>query len=128
MLTPFRIDIPQPRLDRLRQAVDAYDWDAFPDLTEAGDAWLAGASPGFLRRLCAYWTGGFDWRAQEAAVNRFPQAIAEVDGQRIHLLHERGSGVEFLARGRGVVDAADRDHRQRRAFRHETHDFRRAGA
>ncbi len=116
MLTPFRINLPQTRLDRLNQAVAAFDWDAFPDLTEAGDAWSAGTSPAFLHRLCAYWTTAYDWRAQEAAINRVPQAIAEIDGQHIHLLHERGSGpadtalvlthgwpgsvVEFL----GVID------------------------
>ena len=75
----------------------AFDWDAFPDLIEGGDPWAAGTSLGFLRRLCGHWTSGFDWRAQEAAINRFPQTMYECDGQRIHLLHERGSGTQDAA-------------------------------
>jgi microsomal epoxide hydrolase len=39
----------------------------------------------------------FDWRAQEAAINRFPQFMADIDGQRIHLLHELGSGPRDTA-------------------------------
>ena len=96
-LSPFRIEIPQPRLDAIREAVAAFDWSDFPDLAEGGDVWSAGTSPAFLRRLCDYWVSGFDWRAQEAAINRFPQHVADIDGQRIHLLHERGSGARDTA-------------------------------
>jgi microsomal epoxide hydrolase len=50
-----------------------------------------------LRRLTDYWADGFDWRAQEAAINRFPQLMVEIDGHAIHVLHERGSGVHDVA-------------------------------
>ena len=93
----YRIEVPQTRLDTIRDAVARFDWGAVPDLTEAGDPWSAGTSPVFLRRLCEHWTSGFDWRAQEAAINRFPQRMAEIDAQRIHLLHERGSGPRDTA-------------------------------
>jgi microsomal epoxide hydrolase len=96
-LSAYRIDVSQERLQSIHDAIAAFDWDDFPDLAEGGDAWSAGTSPAFLRRLCAYWTSGFDWRAQEAAVNRFPQFMADIDGQRIHLLHERGSGPSDTA-------------------------------
>jgi pimeloyl-ACP methyl ester carboxylesterase len=91
-VSAYRVEIPQRRLDAIHEAVVAFDWDDFPNLIEDGDTWAAGTSLAFLRRLCAYWTSDFDWRAQEAAINRFPQFMADVDGQRIHLLHERGSG------------------------------------
>jgi pimeloyl-ACP methyl ester carboxylesterase len=115
-LTEYRIAVPEQRLDAIRDAVARFDWNVIPDLAEGGDPWCAGISTAFLRRVCERWTAGFDWRAQEAAINRFPQAMADIDGQRIHLLHERGSGgrdtalvlthgwpgsiVEFL----GVID------------------------
>jgi pimeloyl-ACP methyl ester carboxylesterase len=91
-LAAYKIDLSQQRLDTIHDAVAAFDWSDFPDLVEGGDAWSAGTSRNFLRRLCAYWTSGYDWRAQEAAINRFPQVMADIDGQRIHVLHERGSG------------------------------------
>src|SRR5690606_10259876 len=34
----------------------------------------------------------YDWRAHEAALNRFPQYLAEVDGVDIHFYHVRGNG------------------------------------
>ena len=96
-LSAYRVAVPERRLEAVREAILAFDWDDFPDLIEDGNPWAAGASPDFLRRLCAYWTTEFDWRAQEAAINRFPQFMAEIDGQRIHLLHERGSGPSDTA-------------------------------
>lgn len=84
----FAIDIPQDRLDRIRERVSAYDWDAVPD---AG-GWSAGMDKATLRRFCDRWTDGYDWRAQEAALNRWPQYKAEVDGIGIHFVHVRSKG------------------------------------
>jgi pimeloyl-ACP methyl ester carboxylesterase len=38
-----------------------------------------------------WWQTGFDWRAQEAAINRFRQFRATVDGVRLHVVHQRGT-------------------------------------
>ena len=52
------------------------------------------------RATCASWstTGatGYDWRAQEAQLNEFPQFITEIDGQRIHFLHVRSPEPDAL--------------------------------
>jgi pimeloyl-ACP methyl ester carboxylesterase len=92
-MSAYRLEMPKARLQAISAAVEAFDWESSPDLVEDGDPWAAGTSTAFLRRLCAHWTAGFDWPAQEAAINRFPQFMADIDGQRIHLLHERGSGL-----------------------------------
>jgi len=93
----FRIDVPDERLAAIRRRVTAFPWDAIPELVEHRNPWSAGASIPFMRELCAYWADGFDWRAQEARINRFPQAIARVGAQDIHLIHERGSGPRDAA-------------------------------
>jgi hypothetical protein len=49
------------------------------------------------RAECDYWVGGFDWRVQEAAINRFPPFMARIGEQDIHVLHERGSGAHDVA-------------------------------
>src|ERR1700761_3631091 len=85
-LSDFRIELSQQRLAAILDAVARFDWSVIPDLAEGGDAWSAGASTAFIRRLCRHWTSGFDWRAQEAAINRFPQRMADIGGQRVHLL------------------------------------------
>ncbi len=95
--TPFRIELPDARLEAIRRQVRGFDWDAMPTLIEHGDPWSAGTDPGFLRALFDYWVDGFDWRAQEAAINRFPQLTVEIDGQSIHALHECGSGAHDTA-------------------------------
>ena len=66
----------------------------------------------YLKELVAYWRDKFDWRAQEARLNRFEHFHTEIDGQNIHFIHARsrheraipilishgwpGSVVEFL--------------------------------
>jgi microsomal epoxide hydrolase len=74
-----------------------FAWDDLPAIVEHGDPWAAGASVPAMREICRYWTEAFDWRAQEAAINRYDQVMAEIDGQGIHVLHERGSGAHDLA-------------------------------
>ena len=44
----------------------------FPDQAP-GEAWAYGTDVAYLRELVEYWRDGFDWRAEEAALNAFPQ-------------------------------------------------------
>jgi pimeloyl-ACP methyl ester carboxylesterase len=58
-----------------------------------------------LPRLCellAYWAGEYDWRAQEARLNQFPQIIADIDGQRVHAIHIK-NGIPSDAKRLAVV-------------------------
>jgi len=97
MLTPFRIAIPDATLAAIHRRIRDFAWDTIPALEENGGPWSAGASIPFMRALCDHWLHRFDWRAQEAAINRFPQVLATIDGRAIHVLHERGSGSHDLA-------------------------------
>jgi pimeloyl-ACP methyl ester carboxylesterase len=51
---------------------------------------------GYLRELAGYWRDGFDWRAQEARLNRLPQFTTTIDGQPIHFLHVRSPEPDAL--------------------------------
>jgi pimeloyl-ACP methyl ester carboxylesterase len=42
--------------------------------------------------LLAYWADEFDWRAQERALSTFHHFRAELDGVRIHFVHEQAPG------------------------------------
>jgi pimeloyl-ACP methyl ester carboxylesterase len=84
---PFRIDIPQAELDGLRARLASARWaDEVP-----GDKpdWSRGIPLSYLQELAEYWENAFDWRAQEAALNAFPQFTTQIDGQTIHFLHVR---------------------------------------
>ena len=63
----------------------------FPDQAP-GDAWQFGTDVAYLRNLVEYWQTGFDWRAQEAALNAFPQFKVGLHGIDLHFLHVPGNG------------------------------------
>ncbi|MEU8122593.1 epoxide hydrolase family protein [Spirillospora sp. NPDC049024] len=81
----FRIDIPQAELDDLHRRIAATRW---PD-DLGGPGWDRGVPLGYLRDLAEYWRTGFDWRAAEAELNRYPQFTTEIDGATVHFLHVR---------------------------------------
>jgi hypothetical protein len=82
-IRPFRIDIPQADLDDLRERLGRTRWPA----ELPGSGWEAGVPVGYLKDLAAYWATGYDWRAQEARLNEFPQFTTVIDGQTVHFLH-----------------------------------------
>jgi Epoxide hydrolase N terminus len=84
-MDPFRIDVPQADLDELHHRLARTRWPG--ELPGAG--WAYGVSEPYLRELAEYWRTGFDWRAQEARLNAFPQFTTTIDGQRVHFLHVR---------------------------------------
>ncbi|MBB4920365.1 epoxide hydrolase family protein [Streptosporangium saharense] len=89
---PFRIDVPQTRLDDLRERLAATRWpDELP-----GVGWSYGVPVGYARELAEYWRTGFDWRAAEARLNAFPQFTTDIDGQNIHFVHVRSPEPDAL--------------------------------
>lgn len=83
--TPFAPVASPDALDDLRARLRATRWPDAP--TDAG--WSLGTDVGYLRELVTYWADGFDWPAQEAALNRLPRFRAEVGGLGIHFVHAR---------------------------------------
>jgi pimeloyl-ACP methyl ester carboxylesterase len=85
---PFRIAVPQEKLDRIHAAVAAAELPPAP----VDDAdWRYGVDVAWLRGFLDYWATEHDWRAEEARLNRFPQFLAQVDGLDIHFFHVKGS-------------------------------------
>jgi pimeloyl-ACP methyl ester carboxylesterase len=90
---PFRIEIPQADVDHLHERLAHARWpDELP-----GVGWSRGIPVGALRDLADHWRAGFDWRAQEARLNAYPQFLTEIDGQRVHLLHVRSDRPDAKA-------------------------------
>jgi pimeloyl-ACP methyl ester carboxylesterase len=88
----FRVSIPQADLDDLAGRLARTRWPAsLPgaawDRGAPGSGWERGVPVGYLRELAGYWRDGFDWRAQEARLNSYPQFSTWIEGQRIHFLH-----------------------------------------
>lgn len=91
-ITPFRVEIPQADLDDLHERLDRVRW---PDeLPEVG--WDLGIPLAPMHELTTYWREKFDWRAQEATLNQYPQYTTEIDGQNVHFLHVRSPDPDAL--------------------------------
>lgn len=88
-IQPFQIDIPDAALDRIRDRVGRFSWDAMPLL----DGWKHGTNIDYMKDLCRYWVDIYDWRKHEATLNKFGNFIAHVDGIDLHFIFEKGSGT-----------------------------------
>jgi epoxide hydrolase len=89
-IRPFRIEIPQADLDYLHERLAGGRWPG--ELPGVG--WSRGVPLAHLRELAEYWRTGYDWRAQEARLNRYSQFTTEIDGQRIHFVHIRSDRAD----------------------------------
>lgn len=87
-IEPFQIAVPDEDIDDLRRRIRATRWA--PAAPSA--AWQQGVDSNWLRELADYWAVQFDWRASEQRLNKQPQFVADVQGQRVHFLHRRGTG------------------------------------
>lgn len=89
---PFVIDVPDAALDDLRARLAV---SRLPDQL-AGVSWEYGADLAWIEELLAYWRDGFDWRRQEAMLNRFDQFVAAVDGLELHFIHQRSENPDAM--------------------------------
>ena len=84
-IEPMSISIDEDLLSDLRSRIRATRWpEAAP-----GEAWGQGTDLAYLKGLLDYWAAQFDWRAQERRLNGFHHFRADVDGSRVHFVHER---------------------------------------
>jgi pimeloyl-ACP methyl ester carboxylesterase len=96
-MQPFSVEVPDSVLEDLDRRLDATRW---PKPIEAS-GWDYGTDVDFLRNLCDYWRHQFDWRAQESALNAWPQylvGVGDSGGEHldIHCVHVRGRGPDPL--------------------------------
>jgi pimeloyl-ACP methyl ester carboxylesterase len=84
-ISPFRIAISERALDDLARRQALARW---PE-SEVVDDWSQGVPLDWLKRVFGYWRDGYDWRAREAALNRFDHFTTAVDGLDVHFIHQR---------------------------------------
>ena len=84
----FALNVPDAAIADLRERLAR---TRFPDQAP-GEPWAYGTNVEYLRGLTEYWRTGFDWRAQEARLNAFPQFKAALHDIDVHFLHVPGKG------------------------------------
>jgi pimeloyl-ACP methyl ester carboxylesterase len=90
MPASFKLQIPERDIAELR---DRLARTRFPDQAP-GEPWAYGTDLGYLVDLVDYWRTQFDWRAEEAALNAFPQFRAALDDVDLHYLQVPGVGPD----------------------------------
>jgi epoxide hydrolase len=88
----LRIAIPDAELHDLQERLRNTRW---PDQETVGD-WSQGVPLAYLRELCGYWAGGYDWRPTEQRLNLLGQFRTGIDGLGIHFLHVRSPHRDAL--------------------------------
>ena len=90
-MEPFEIHFPDAVLEDLQRRLSETRWP-----TQIGSGWEYGADLSYLKELCEYWRTGFDWRAQEKALNRFDHFKTAIDDLTIHFIHQRSDNPKAL--------------------------------
>ena len=93
---PFTIDIPQAKIDRLKQKLALAE---FPDELE-NSGWDLGCPLAEIKRLTKAWEQ-WDWRQAERKLNGYPQfqTDIEVDGfgvLDVHFVHQESDGKDAI--------------------------------
>ncbi|MGY4919481.1 epoxide hydrolase family protein [Streptomyces sp. 900116325] len=84
-IRPFRIAISDDDLEDLHRRLDHTRWpDQLP-----GVGWAYGIPLDYLKELAHYWRHEYDWRAEEARLNKWPQFTTTIDGTNVHFAHVR---------------------------------------
>jgi pimeloyl-ACP methyl ester carboxylesterase len=84
------IAVPEAELEELRRRIRDTRWPRPWAIT----GWGAGTDAGQLRRLAERWADGFDWRAQEQAINGLPSHRMTVGGVPVHYLRFDAEAVD----------------------------------
>ncbi len=87
-MTETTLHIPEAAIADLRERLAR---TRFPD-PAPGPAWSYGTDVDYMRQLIEYWHKDFDWRAQEALLNAFPQYRTRLHDTELHFLHVPGEG------------------------------------
>lgn len=86
------IAVPEAVLEDLKQRLSRVRWPAV-----LGPGWELGTDPDYLRELVDYWRDGYDWRAQERALEQaLPSHRARVAGLDLHFALRKGEGPDPL--------------------------------
>jgi len=85
---PYIVNVPEDTIQTINERVRDYPWHEMPD----DGGWEYGTNLDYMKELCDYWVSQYNWRKEEARINRFSNFKAEIDGIDLHFIYEKGSG------------------------------------
>ena len=88
MIEPFTVSVSDSEVEEIYNKVKNYSWKEMSNL----DGWECGSNFNYMKEFSKYWISKFDWKKQEAEINKFSNFITNVDDIDIHFIKEKGSG------------------------------------
>jgi len=88
MIEPFRVNISNQVIDNIYGKIKKYPWNEMPDI----GGWDHGTNFSYIKKISKYWVEDFNWKEQEANINKFSNFKTKVEGADIHFIKEKGSG------------------------------------
>jgi pimeloyl-ACP methyl ester carboxylesterase len=85
-ITPFTVAVPDAEVRDLVARLKNTRWPS-----DVVTDWSRGVPTSYARKVVDYWASEYDWPAEQARLNSFPQFIASIDGQPIHFVHVRSA-------------------------------------
>ena len=85
--TPFKIEIPQAKINHIMERVRQFEW---PDAPVNG-GWAYGANLETMKTFVEHWLHGYDWYREQEIMNRLPHFKARVRDLDIHFIHLRSN-------------------------------------
>lgn len=94
---PYKISVPQEKLDRLQRKIDDYQWP----MPLEDDSWDFGSPQKDIKRFYNHWKDKFDWREHERKMNELPnfETTVNIDGFGdidMHFLHQKSDNPNAI--------------------------------
>src|SRR5205823_5990070 len=89
---PFRIHVADEELGDLRRRLANIRWP--PDAT--GKPWSMGTDLAYMKQLVTYWKDRYNWRKQEADLNKFDHYTTVIDGYKIHFIQQKSRNLSAM--------------------------------
>jgi pimeloyl-ACP methyl ester carboxylesterase len=91
-IRPFHIDVPEEKLDELRERIGATRWPSKELVADRSQ----GVQLAALQALARYWRDEYDFGRIEARLHALPQFVSEIDGVDVHFIHVKSSHENAL--------------------------------
>ena len=90
MIKKFEVKISKKTLKNIYKKIRKFPFNNIQNM----DGWLHGTNHDYLKNISKYWISKFNWKLQERKINKFNNFITNVNGNKIHFIKEKGSGIK----------------------------------
>ncbi len=91
-INAFEINFSDVEIQNVKTKVASFPWHEMPK----DGGWSFGTNIDYMKNLADYWTKEYDWKSQEARLNKFPNYKTKVDDLDIHFIIKKSSSPKAI--------------------------------